>query len=287
MNVTEWEITFDGITYECINCGYCCSCEDWRIYLSYFDTLKLKEYTAYIEKTDDISELGFHSRLKINNKGCVLLNKDNLCRIHIEKGYEFKPTMCKLFPFSFMVKWNGNLLLIIKHYCNGIKKGKCNDKIIKHAIDCCEELYIDELDKIRLIGMESSTKTKLNEDTFITWEEREELGEYIFNSNNLEELFEKCKEILKINIYKEIHIIYNNLKYKCNNLNKYNELHDMTFDDDEKEIIRYMRELNRREHFRKLSFKNEIYSLINIGKKLSEYNDILRAEGMVDKKLLL
>ena len=198
MSSTKWEVTFDGITYECINCGYCCSCKDWRIYLSYFDALKLKEYAEYIEKTEDINDLGFNRRLKINERGCVLLNKDYLCNIQIKKGYEFKPAMCRLFPFSFMVKWNGDLLLIIKHYCNGIKKGKCDDKIIKHAIECCEELYLDELNKIRLMGMESSAKTRLDNDILITWEEREELGRYIFDSGSLEELSEKCRDILNL-----------------------------------------------------------------------------------------
>ncbi|WP_292459305.1 YkgJ family cysteine cluster protein [Methanothermococcus sp.] len=278
VGLTKWEITFDGITYECINCGYCCSCKDWRIYLSYFDALKLKEYAEYIEKTGDINELGFTKRLKINKRGCVFLNKDKLCNIQIEKGYDFKPTMCKLFPFSFMVKWNGDLLLIIKHYCNGIKKGKCDDKIIKHAIECCEELYLDELDKIRLIGMESSAKTRLNKDTLITWEEREELGRYIFDSSNLDELSEKCWELLKLNISKETIHMHNNI-HKLN-------LKSEIFIKNEKEIIRYLGELNKREHFRKLNFKKEICYLINIGKELSKYPNVFRGEGIIDSKIL-
>ncbi|AEH06670.1 YkgJ family cysteine cluster protein [Methanothermococcus okinawensis] len=272
MSSTNWEITFDGITYECINCGYCCSCKDWRIYLSYFDTLKLKEYEEYIEEIkEDITGLGFTKRLKTNNRGCVLLNSNNLCNIQLKKGYEFKPIMCKLFPFSFMVKWNGDLLLIIKHYCNGIKKGKCDDKIIKHAIECCEELYLDEMDEIINMGMEHSTKTRLNNNTLISWEEREELGRYIFDSSNLEELSEKCKEVLNIDIFKDM-----------KKLNHDSEI----FIKNEEEIIRYLGELNRREHFRKLSFKKEIYYLLNIGKELSKYSDIFKGEGVIDSKIL-
>jgi Fe-S-cluster containining protein len=275
---TKWEVTFDGITYECINCGYCCSCKDWRIYLSYFDALKLKEYAEYIEKTEDINDLGFNRRLKINERGCVLLNKDYLCNIQIKKGYEFKPAMCRLFPFSFMVKWNGDLLLIIKHYCNGIKKGKCDDKIIKHAIECCEELYLDELNKIRLMGMESSAKTRLDNDILITWEEREELGRYIFDSGSLDELSEKCRDILKLDISNDISNIYNNMK----KLNLSSEI----FIKNEEEIIRYLGELNKREHFRKLNFKKEICYLINIGKELSGYRNIFKGEGIIDSKIL-
>jgi hypothetical protein len=240
---------------------------------------KFIKYVENVEKTEN--HFGFSRRLKTNSRGCVFLNENNLCKIHLKMGYEFKPTMCRLFPFSFMVKWNGDLLLIIKHYCNGIKQGKCSDETIKHAIECCKELYVDELDNIRIVGMENSVKTKLDDRNYITWEEREELGKYIFNNNeSLEELAEKCREILKMDVYKDINYIHNNL----NNINL--NMCGKTYNN-EMEIMRYMGELNKREHFRKLSFKDEVIRLINIGKELSEYEDVLRAEGVVDSKLLL
>ncbi|MDK2789853.1 MAG: uncharacterized protein PWP15_360 [Methanothermococcus sp.] len=215
--------------------------------------------------------------MKVNDKGCSLLD-DNLCRIQLEKGYDLKPTMCKLFPFSFMVKWNGDLLLIIKHFCKGIKKGHCEDNTIKHVIECCEELYLDSLEEILLMGMEQSSKTKLNKTEEISWEEREELGRYIFKSENLDELSEKCKEILNYDISERIESIKNNLNRLKLNDNKYKE--------NEKEIIRFLGELNRREHFRKLDLKKEVDKLIGIGEEISKYRDVLKGEGVVDLKLL-
>ncbi|EHP84698.1 YkgJ family cysteine cluster protein [Methanotorris formicicus] len=268
----EWEVTFDGITYECIKCAYCCSCENWRIYLNYFDTLKLKNYSYAIE---DYGDGIFKKRLKVNEGGCILLH-NNLCKIQLEKGYEYKPLMCKIFPFSFMVKWNGDLLLIIKHYCKGIKKGKCNKRIIKKAIEYCEELYLDELDDIIFEAMEESSKTKIDDNWIISWEEREEFGRNIFKSKNLDEVSEKCKELIGYDVSERINRIKDNL----------NKLEEYIRKENEEEIIRFMGELNKREHFRKLPLKKEIDKLLEIGEKISIYKNVFKGEGIIDKELL-
>jgi len=286
-----------------VRCGYCCSCKNWRIYLPYFDYIKLREnYSKYIE---DSRRSHFNKRLKIGKRGCILLTDDNLCRIQIEKGYSYKPTMCKLFPFSFRVKWNGDFLLIIKHYCKGIRVGECSREVINHAIECCEELYLDQLERIRLIGMETSTRCKLDEREYITWEEREEFGRYIFSSPNLDELCRRCMEVVNLNVSKDITYIkkniegnitksYNNCNYNyfinssvkyTSKKKKYIEINRFRFI--EREIIRYLGELNKREIFRKLSFKEELYRLIIIGKKLSRYKNIFEGEGVIDLKLTI
>jgi Fe-S-cluster containining protein len=158
----RFEITFEGLKYSCINCTYCCSCKNWRVYLTYFDKLRLQGYENHIEKSN--SE--YKHVLALKNGKCSLIN-DNLCRIQIEKNYESKPAMCKLFPFSFMVKWNGEMLLILKHYCNGVQIGKTGKKMINHAVDCCEELYHDQLIELSINGAEKSEKTNLDENTRI------------------------------------------------------------------------------------------------------------------------
>jgi len=286
-----------------VKCGYCCSCKNWRIYLPYFDYIKLREY--YSKYIEDSKILHFNKRLKIGKRGCILLTDDNLCRIQIEKGYSYKPTMCKLFPFSFRVKWNGDFLLIIKHYCKGIMLGECSREVINYAIECCEELYLDQLERIRLMGMETSTRCKLDEREYITWEEREEFGRYIFSSPNLDELCRRCMEIVDLNVSKDIIYIKRNIERnvtkRYNNCNyhyfinsgvkytskrkKYVETNRFGFI--EKEIIRYLGELNKREIFRKLSFKEELYRLVMIGKKLSRYRNIFEGEGVIDHDLTI
>ncbi|HIQ32427.1 MAG TPA: YkgJ family cysteine cluster protein [Methanothermococcus okinawensis] len=274
MSSTRWEITFDGITYRCIKCGFCCSCKYWRIYLSYFDYLKLREdYSHYIE---DVRGSYFSKRLKVGRRGCLLLTRDNLCRIQIERGYSYKPTMCKLFPFSFRVKWNGDFLLVIRHYCRGIRMGKCSEEMIRHAIECCEELYLDQLEEIRLMGMETSTRCKLDEREYITWEEREELGRYIFSSASLEDLSRRYREVANLNIGGEVAYIKRRIERNIKSKR-------LTV---EREIIRYLGELNKREIFRKLPLKDELYRLIKIGVELSGYRDVLKGEGIIDLKLL-
>ncbi|ACV24684.1 YkgJ family cysteine cluster protein [Methanocaldococcus fervens] len=269
----DWEITFKGITYECINCSYCCSCESWRIYLNYFDRLKLKDYEYAIESCEG----EFKHRLKINERGCILLDK-NLCKVHLEKGYEFKPLMCMIFPFSCMVKWDGTPLLIIKHYCKGIKKGDVDKKVVNEAIELIKELYFDRFEKIIENGLEYSSKTEMFEGCKIYWEEREEFGKYIFSSKSFDEMFERCKEVFcdKINLI---------------NIGKFDEIKNnlLTYGnkENEEEILRYLLELNRREHFRKLPFYKEVNKLLDIGGYLSRFRNVFEGEGEIDKRLFL
>ncbi|XRO75655.1 YkgJ family cysteine cluster protein [Methanocaldococcus sp. 28A] len=269
----EWEITFEGITYKCINCAYCCSCERWRIYLNYFDKLKLKDYEYAIEPCEG----EFKYRLKINEKGCILL-ENNLCKVHLEKGYEFKPLMCMIFPFSCMVKWDGTPLLIIKHYCKGIKKGNINKKVIDETIKLIKELYFDKFEEIIERGMEHNSKTEIFENFRIDWEEREEFGRYIFSSKTFNEMFERCKEIFGSNV-------------NILNLNKFDKIKKNLLryntKENEGEILRYLLELNRREHFRKLPFYIEVNKLLDIGAYLTKFKNVFEGEGKVDKKLFL
>ncbi|WP_456472837.1 YkgJ family cysteine cluster protein [Methanocaldococcus sp.] len=251
----RWEITFENRFYSCINCTYCCSCKSWRIYLNYFDYLRLKDYKNFIEECEG----EFKYRLKVDERGCLLL-KNNLCRIHLEKGYGYKPLMCKIFPFSMMVKWDGTPLLVIKHYCRGIKRGKAKKEDIKEAINNIKELYYNNFELILDRGMEHSSKTFLDNKTKISWEEREELGRYILKAKDFLEFKERYEEIFREKI-----------EFSINN----------------NEILEYLRELNKREHFRKLPLKEEFKNLIKIAKFLSKFNNIIEGERIIDEKLFL
>ncbi|WP_459201119.1 YkgJ family cysteine cluster protein [Methanococcus sp. CF] len=269
----SFEVTFDGVKYSCVNCTYCCSCKNWRVFLSYFDMMRLKDYEKYIETSN--SEYG-HVLALMNGK-CGLV-ENNLCKIQIEKNYDSKPAMCKLFPFSFMVKWNGEMLLILKHYCNGIQTGKTGKRTIKHAVDCCEELYHDQLSELSVSGAETSEKTQLDENTKIYWEEREELGKYIFKTKKFDSFSEKYFEVFSKNADD-----VDKLKLKNNSF----DFDTKTKKFREKEVLRYMQELNKREHFRKMSFKKEVDDLITVGLEISDYDNLFRGEGAIDSKILL
>ncbi|WP_423793248.1 YkgJ family cysteine cluster protein [Methanocaldococcus indicus] len=265
----KWEITFNNRSYICNNCGYCCSCESWRIYLNYFDLLRLKDYKDYIEKTENSF---FRYMLKINESGCSLL-KNNLCRVHLEKGYEYKPLMCKIFPYSLMVKWDGTPLLIIKHYCNGIVREKPNKNEIKKVKEYIKELYFDSFEEFLELYSEKSSKTELYNGEFISWEEREELGRYIFNSNNFSEVLNKCYEIFGKNFQK----IYNKFIYYYED-----RLINKTI------LVEYLGEINKREHFRKLSLFDEVVKILDIGIYiLKNFKNPLEGEKYMDKKLFL
>jgi len=268
----RFDVTFDGINYSCVNCTYCCSCKSWRVYLTYYDKLRLEGYENYIENSN--SE--YKHVLSLKDGRCGLINSNNLCNIQLEKNYESKPAMCKLFPFSFMVKWNGEMLLILKHYCSGVKIGKSRKKDIRHAIECCEELYHDQLSELSVNCAEKSEKTNLNENTRIYWEERDNLGNYLFKTKKLDVFSERYSEIFSENFEEKI----DNIKLK-------NNFDAKTKNFREKEILRYLHELNRREHFRKMSFKKEVDNLINIGDDISTHEDLLKGEGLIDSKLLL
>ncbi|MDK2928465.1 MAG: uncharacterized protein PWP73_48 [Methanococcus sp.] len=268
----SFEVTFDGMRYSCVNCAYCCSCKNWRVFLSYFDMMRLNGYENYIEKSNS----NYEHVLALRNGKCGLI-ENNLCRIQLEKSYDTKPAMCRLFPFSFMVKWNGDLLLILKHYCSGVQVGKCSKKTIKHAIECCEELYHDQLSEFSLDFAERSDKTSLNEKTEICWEERAELGKYFFKIKKFDSFSEKYSEIFSEDISDSIEKLKS--KNSC--------FDEKTQKLREKETLRYMYELNKREHFRKMSFKKELDNLINVGIIIDDYKDLLKGEGAVDSKLLL
>lgn len=176
----SFEVTFDGVKYSCVNCTYCCSCKSWRVYLSYFDRMRLEGYENYIEKSN--SEYGHVLSLRDGKCGLI---ENNLCKLQIERNYDSKPAMCKLFPFSFMVKWNGEMLLILKHYCSGVQVGKTSKRTIKHAVECCEELYHDQLSELSINGTETAEKTNLDEKIKFTGRNEKNLENISLKPKNL------------------------------------------------------------------------------------------------------
>ena len=84
-----------------------------------------------------------------------------------------------------------------------------------------------------------------------------------------------------------LYVVITNIEEKIDQINLKNNFETKTKNFREKEILRYLHELNRREHFRKMSFKKEVDNLINIGDDISTHEDLLKGEGLIDSKLLL
>jgi hypothetical protein len=46
---------------------------------------------------------------------CLMLDRDNLCRIEKELGKDTKPTFCNLFPFNYLTRV-GKTLVVLPHF---------------------------------------------------------------------------------------------------------------------------------------------------------------------------
>lgn len=101
----------EGINFDCTGCGNCCF--SWPVPLTDEDlsricSLKLegvKEEPVHIIKTGtpgSLQERSFTSALGKRADGkCQYLSPDNRCQIHLQSGEEAKPSMCRLFPYTF------------------------------------------------------------------------------------------------------------------------------------------------------------------------------------------
>lgn len=103
------------IRFECTFCGHCC--HSWPVPLTAGDVERIKAISAIEAISAKVGEsppiallsererkesglVGYTSAL-LKDKGgkCSFLNDENLCLLH---GTEAKPSMCQLFPYSFL-----------------------------------------------------------------------------------------------------------------------------------------------------------------------------------------
>ena len=99
-----------GIRFECSCCSNCCL--EWPVPLTAKDYERIQSQPGLTCATEALGSragspgnlLSFSHILKKNAAGaCEFLQPDKHCRIHIEQGAEAKPSMCRLFPYSFIV----------------------------------------------------------------------------------------------------------------------------------------------------------------------------------------
>ncbi len=101
----------EGINFDCTGCGNCCF--TWPVPLTDADMSRicslslpgLKEEPVHIVKTGtpgSLSQKSFSTALGKRKDGkCQFLAPDNRCQIHLQYGEEAKPSMCRLFPYTF------------------------------------------------------------------------------------------------------------------------------------------------------------------------------------------
>ncbi|MBI2232289.1 MAG: YkgJ family cysteine cluster protein [Candidatus Aenigmarchaeota archaeon] len=82
--------------WDCIQCGRCC--KRWNISIDMEDIENIKK-CGYDEREFVDNRKG-QLFLKHRGPNCVFLTEDNRCRIQSEHGYEFKPKICRQFPFD-------------------------------------------------------------------------------------------------------------------------------------------------------------------------------------------
>ncbi len=100
-----------GINYECTGCGKCCS--GWAVPMTEADHERisavewtginpaLRQKPLYRELTKNESKGTPYSHKIVSDTGTCPFLVDKLCNIHAERGIEFKPSICQLFPYCF------------------------------------------------------------------------------------------------------------------------------------------------------------------------------------------
>lgn len=95
-----------GIRFECSGCANCCM--QWPVPLTQADTERILALapTAAVKRlaSSRANLMSFtHTLEKKADGSCAFLDASLRCKLHTEHGIEAKPSMCHLFPYSFMV----------------------------------------------------------------------------------------------------------------------------------------------------------------------------------------
>lgn len=107
----------EGINFDCTGCGNCCfswpvplTDEDRTRICSLAETGAKKEplHLIVVGNSGTSKQQSFTSALGKRADGkCQFLSPDNRCEIHNQFGEEAKPSMCRLFPYTFTPTPNG------------------------------------------------------------------------------------------------------------------------------------------------------------------------------------
>jgi Fe-S-cluster containining protein len=101
----------EGIRFNCSGCGNCCL--HWPVPATDEDVMRIPQASFRRLPEGDARTRGFTYTLEKRPDGrCTFLTEDNRCALHAEGGIEAKPSMCRLFPYSFTPTPSGTYLYV-------------------------------------------------------------------------------------------------------------------------------------------------------------------------------
>lgn len=96
-----------GIRFDCSGCGNCCL--QWPVPITAVDYQRITDLSkgeARFRPLNSSRQNLFQFTHTLEKRGdgrCQFLTAENRCQLHLEHGAEAKPSMCSLFPYTFMV----------------------------------------------------------------------------------------------------------------------------------------------------------------------------------------
>ncbi|MEM1550269.1 MAG: YkgJ family cysteine cluster protein [Candidatus Methanomethylicia archaeon] len=147
------------VEFNCILCGKCC--EWYWIPITHLDMLRLKMYGGYqLKKIVDLKNVDekpikdefivmiedgeYYISLHREEKMCIFL-EDGKCLVH-----KFKPLVCRFYPFLYIIKRNGGIIIGV----NDEAIGKCPGlKVDSKNIPKNIEKSLIRLAKIRILEL--------------------------------------------------------------------------------------------------------------------------------------
>lgn len=197
-----------GINYECTSCGKCCG--GWAVPMTEDDydrisevewhgvSAVLRQKPLYRELKNYESKDTPYTHKIVSETGTCPFLVDNLCHIHAERGGEFKPAICQLFPYCFSETPSGvyatvSFVSVGAVYNSGKPLLEQRDWLEKKWQDF-RRLYPDY--------KPDWSHTKLAVDTPITWEQYLEIENKLLallgdKSKRIEERLLECSNYLR------------------------------------------------------------------------------------------
>lgn len=123
MNIQRRYFFSDGLRFECIRCGACCTGEPGIVRVSEAEILCIADWLKR-----SVDEFFQESIERIAQGYGIRERKDGACMFWRDTGcsiYPVRPQQCRLYPFWFKLLRNRAAWEAEKKRCPGIGKGRC------------------------------------------------------------------------------------------------------------------------------------------------------------------